>query len=235
MFSQKKFAIKHKKELKIIYDNKIYDLKSTLPLGDHYDRIRKIKLLLLSDNLYFIELLSNIKLSLEYIINDDNIFPPSIVHKFPKHIYNTKVEDDDGNGIKLIDGSFLGTNLGKIILILYENIIFPIEEYFPDQCMDEYEEKLEIFLIMLQKPDNLNEMFYKCSQLEEISINEKDNSIVQEDKQKDLINPLASPSAGAPALNYGDVNTVTPSPSEVKWLIILICFFMNHIYLNFKE
>ena len=27
-----------------------------------------------------------------------------------------------------------------------------------------------------------------------------------------LINPLASPSEGAPALKYGDVNTVTPSP-----------------------
>ena len=35
-----------------------------------------------------------------------------------------------------------------------------------------------------------------------------------------LINPLASPSAEAPALNYGDVNTVTPSPGEVKGLIL---------------
>ena len=34
------------------------------------------------------------------------------------------------------------------------------------------------------------------------------------------INPLASPSAGAHALKYGDVNTVTPSPCEVKGLII---------------
>ena len=34
-----------------------------------------------------------------------------------------------------------------------------------------------------------------------------------------FINPLASPSAGAPALKYGDVNTVTPSPGEVKGLI----------------
>ena len=33
------------------------------------------------------------------------------------------------------------------------------------------------------------------------------------------INPLASPSAGAPALNYGDVNTETTSPGEVKGLI----------------
>ena len=30
---------------------------------------------------------------------------------------------------------------------------------------------------------------------------------------------MASPSAGAPALNYGDVNTATPSPGEVKGLI----------------
>ena len=30
---------------------------------------------------------------------------------------------------------------------------------------------------------------------------------------------MASPSAGATALKYGDVNTVTPSPGEVKGLI----------------
>ena len=34
-----------------------------------------------------------------------------------------------------------------------------------------------------------------------------------------LINPFASPCAGAPALKYGYVNTVTPSPGEVKGLI----------------
>ena len=33
------------------------------------------------------------------------------------------------------------------------------------------------------------------------------------------INPLASPSAGAPALKYGDVNAETTSPSEAKGLI----------------
>ena len=33
------------------------------------------------------------------------------------------------------------------------------------------------------------------------------------------INPLASPSAGAPALKYGDVNTETTSLGEVKGLI----------------
>ena len=36
----------------------------------------------------------------------------------------------------------------------------------------------------------------------------------------DNINPLASPSTGAPAIKYGDVNTMTPSPGEVKGLIL---------------
>ena len=36
-----------------------------------------------------------------------------------------------------------------------------------------------------------------------------------------LFNPLASPSAGAPALKYGDVNTETTSPGEVKGLILI--------------
>ena len=31
-------------------------------------------------------------------------------------------------------------------------------------------------------------------------------------------NPLASPNARAPALKYGDVNTVNPSPAEFKGL-----------------
>ena len=38
------------------------------------------------------------------------------------------------------------------------------------------------------------------------------------------INPLTSPSAGAPALIYGDVNTLTPSPGEVNELINPIAF-----------
>ena len=59
-----------------------------------------------------------------------------------------------------------------------------------------------------------------------------------------IINPLVSPSAGDLALNYGDVNTVTPSPGEVKWLIasavdlLFIRFFKLKnvaIYLNKKK
>jgi hypothetical protein len=41
------------------------------------------------------------------------------------------------------------------------------------------------------------------------------------------INPLASPSAGAPALKYGDVNTETTSPGEVKGLIMKLMKWNN--------
>ena len=46
-------------------------------------------------------------------------------------------------------------------------------------------------------------------------INNNVNNILNHNQ---IINPLASPCAGAPALKYGDVNTVTPSPGEVKGL-----------------
>ena len=52
-------------------------------------------------------------------------------------------------------------------------------------------------------------------------------------KGKYTINLLASLSVGAPALKYGDVNIVTPSPGEVKGLIIIIFFNYTHIFLFF--
>ena len=180
----KKFAIKNKDKIKLIYDNKIFDLRSMLPIGNHKFRI-KIKLLLLSDILYIGEILKNFETSLEYIIND-NIFPPSIFYKFPKLVYNAKGEDDN---IKMFDENFVGLNFQ--MMILYENIIFPIDSYFPKYNMDEEEEKFEIFLLALEKPEFLNQMFYECSELEEISINEKDDSIISEDKKNDLTNSIS--------------------------------------------
>ena len=40
---------------------------------------------------------------------------------------------------------------------------------------------------------------------------------------------MASPSAGAPALKHGDVNTVTPSSGEVKGLIYPLNILQNAI------
>ena len=48
----------------------------------------------------------------------------------------------------------------------------------------------------------------------------REKSLVTDYFYSQFINPLASPSAGAPALRYGDISTVTPSPGEVKGLIV---------------
>ena len=40
---------------------------------------------------------------------------------------------------------------------------------------------------------------------------------------------MASPSAGAPALKYGDVNAVTPSPGEVKGLILFYYLYLHNV------
>ena len=44
---------------------------------------------------------------------------------------------------------------------------------------------------------------------------------------------MASPSAGAPAHKYGDVNIVTPSPGEVKGLMESIIFDNNSLSKSF--
>ena len=44
-----------------------------------------------------------------------------------------------------------------------------------------------------------------------------------------VINPFASPSARVPALKYGDVNTETTSPGEVKELMS----FNEHLSINY--
>ena len=78
-----------------------------------------------------------------------------------------------------------------ILNILYKNRIFPIESHFKKNYMNKKEDKLEIFLVALKKPQYAFKMFYGCSELEEISINEKDNSIFPEDKQKYLTNSIS--------------------------------------------
>ena len=181
---KKKFAVKNKDKIKIIYDNKIFDLRRVLPIRCDKSRI-KIKLLLLSDILYIGEILKNLETSFKYIINN-NIFPPSIFYKFPKLVYNTKGE---GDNVEIFGESFVGWNFD--MMILYKNRIFPIETNFKKNYMDKKDEKLEIFLVALKKPRYVFKMFYKCSELEEISINEKDNSIFPEDKQKDLANSIS--------------------------------------------
>ena len=134
---------------------------------------------------FFSKIIENLIPSLEHLYND-NIFPESIYYKFPKLIYDAQGEDDY---ITLFNDWFVLINFN--IMLLYKNIIFAIRSKLPKYNIDQYDEKLEIFLVALKKPDNLSRMFYKCSEIEEISIYEKDKAIIPEDNQKDLTNTIS--------------------------------------------
>ena len=63
----------------------------------------------------------------------------------------------------------------------------------------------------------------------------KIKSNANEDISKYNINPLALPSSGAPALKYGDVNTETTSPGEVKGLkkLLMLKLYAEELLLIF--
>ena len=75
--------------------------------------------------------------------------------------------------------------------------------------------------------DNINKYNDQMIKIDQIikDYNEKIQNLdtkipnIQNIDKENIINPFASPSAGAPALKYGYVNTETPSPGEVKGLI----------------
>ena len=196
---KKEFEEKYKDKIKIIYDNKIFDLKSVLPIW-RYTYSIKVKLLLLSDIFYIGEILKDLKAPLFYLRND-NIVPPLIYDKFPKLVYNTD-DSDIEESIKIFDDSFVDSY--SHTMILYKDIMFPIQSSIEDY--DKSDEKLEIYLVMLDKPRDLMKMFYQCSKLEEISINEEDNSINPEDKRKDLTNIIHEVNTSN---NIGDNGTNT--------------------------
>ena len=62
----------------------------------------------------------------------------------------------------------------------------------------------------------------KSSQYEILKSLKEDEMGLTEKFPECFINPLASPSEGAPALKYGDINTETISHGEVKGLIMLL-------------
>ena len=82
-------------------------------------------------------------------------------------------------------------------------------------------------LQLLDRWINLSFKKYLKLKFSEYSINEgvvKNNLDVSRIR---IINPLASLSAGAPALKYLDVNTETTSPGEVKGSMIFYLYGMD--------
>ena len=115
------FVIKFKTKLKVIYRNKIYDLKNdSLPFEKNTNNL-KLKLLLLDNNFNFGEMLKQFDSSFEYIKNNNNILPKSYFSNLPKFKYKLK-ENDKSNYIKIFGNKFVANNKNRFIILYNKNI-----------------------------------------------------------------------------------------------------------------
>ena len=81
-----------------------------------------------------------------------------------------KIEKD--TDIKIFGKKFVKNNKDNCLL-KYENLIFPLKEYFPLKYIEKKEiDRLEIILIELEDIQNKNYMFHECNLLEKLFFNE---------------------------------------------------------------
>ena len=170
------FVIKFKTKIKVIYRNKIYDLKNDSLPFEKNTNILKLKLLLLDNNLNFGEMLEQFDSPFEYIKNNEYILPKSFFSNLPKFKYKLE-ENDKSNYIKIFGNKFVANNKNRFI-ILYNNKIFPLKENFSKEYIDVKNiYRFEIFIIALYTDNNLSYMFHECSSLEEIMIENFEKNI----------------------------------------------------------
>ena len=174
------FVTKYKHKCKIIFNNKLYPLKSHFDFINSNKKYLKIKLLCFSNisNLYSIlsedlfeaeyyELPNKISKYINYRQGQKCFFC-----KIPKIIYNSKplpIEQKSVNkydffmdfipeekGIRIFGKEFVENNKDKCI-IAYKDRLFSLREYFLTKDIDKTDKTLEIFLIELK---NINDYYF---------------------------------------------------------------------------
>ena len=182
------FVKRYKNKSKIIYNNKLYDLENEILIEKQNINKLKLKLLFLNHIAYpinFRDIIKGCSSSLEYIKNNDNIFPESKKKILPKMKY--KINKNEKKEEYKIFGQEFVKNNNKNCLILFDNKIFPLKEYLSKDYIDiEIIDNLEIFMIALKKIENVRCMFDKCNTLEELSFNKKEDIKINEDKDSYL-------------------------------------------------
>ena len=94
---------------KIIYYNKIIDIRTFIFIPKNESKILKIKLLILNKIPRFLEIVKNCNLPIEYIKNNDCIFSKYVISRLPKISYKNN-ENNSENKIKIFGTNFLKFN-----------------------------------------------------------------------------------------------------------------------------
>ena len=160
------FINKYKNKLRIMCGDKIYPLNHKFSSIDN--NIKKLKINLISlENFSLYEINS-----IQYIKGEE------------KNIWEEYEDEEDDDRIRLFGKKFIKRNKDKC-LIIYNDEIFPLKEYF---LINEIENKdyLEIKLVIFEKIISLSYLFYKCKSLTKIELSEYDENI--SNKTKDFLN-----------------------------------------------
>ena len=184
------FVEKYKNKFKIVYNSKIYPLKSKFDNNaNNISEKFKIKLITFSnlpeqgfilfgiDSLIqFYKCKINKTRSKEYKEIIERNFEIS------KMTYKINLKE---NNIKIFGKNFVKRNKEKC-KIVYKNNILPLKEYIPIEEIEKGKiNKLEIYLIELEDITDRSYMFHNCKLLEEISFF---NESIEVNQKNDIIN-----------------------------------------------
>ena len=174
-----KFVKYYKNHFKIIYENKIYPIKSDFIIHDN--NINKLNIKLISfgnipDNAF--EGCKSLLLFYKINMNRPNSTGYKDIIKtgfqISKMIYKI---DPKKNKIKLFGKEFVKRNMDKC-KIIYNNNIFPFKEYFYIEDLEKKsKDKLELYLIEKENIPDKSYMFHNCKLLEEFSIINDNNDV----------------------------------------------------------
>ena len=190
---ESKFIRKNKNKCSIIYNNKIYPLQEKFKPENRtikklkiqlvcYTNIPDIKKIIEENNsiikyderrVYKNNLYNDIKYNLRYSY-----------YKWQKMVYkiNPKFKT-----IRIFGSYFVDKNKDKGIII-FNNKIFPIQEFFSLKDIKNEENKIEIFLIELDNISDKSYMFQYCDSLLELSLSNRDQKYFKIMKMKMMMN-----------------------------------------------
>ena len=156
---------------KIIYKNRMYDVRRVYMAFSKKTKKVKLKLLLLNKISNFREIINGCTLPIDYIKNNDYIFPESDVNLLPKLTYKNdeNIMDDK---LRIFGQDFVKENKQKYLILCKDRIFFQYKEFFPRNLgIIKNANILEINVIALDIISNVSHMFEDCNTLKEIVIN----------------------------------------------------------------
>ena len=162
------FINKYKNKLRILYNNKIYPLNHKF--SNIINNINDLRINLLSLEQLPLYDIHNIR----YIKEDDK-----------KDLWDRYKDEEEDDRIRLFGKKFIERNKDKC-LIIYNNEIYPLQEYF---LIKDIESKdIKIKLLIFDKIISLTDLFHKCKSLTEIEFFENNKKILNKNKENKLKN-----------------------------------------------